>query len=97
MMLLDRVDSAELECGDLKAFVSLYHEADKKAAVLEEKLKRTTAVEILCGAGFSLGGILIGVAPSLFDTHPFGGSTVLITGAVFVALSTVARFFQRAK
>jgi hypothetical protein len=93
-LLLDRLDSAESENNDLRAFKGKYYEADKTAAVLKSQLRTGTAFEILCGGGFGCGGILIGVAPSLFSTNPTVAKIVLVIGIVFVLVSTIARVLQ---
>jgi hypothetical protein len=96
-MLLDRVDSAELECSDLRGFVERYHEADKRAAVLEAQLRTSTAFEVLSGAGFALGGVLVGVGPSLFDTHFGVGLLVMGCGLLFMAASILGRIVHKSK
>src|SRR5579862_4205230 len=45
-LLLDELETAESECEVLQGYVDRYHEADKKAAILEERLKTHTALEI---------------------------------------------------
>ena len=90
-LLLDRVDSSESECEELREYVERFHAADKKAAVLESKLQQNSAFEFICNACFGCGGVLIGIAPSLFDTHIAGGAVVLIVGVAFIIVSTVAR------
>lgn len=93
-LLLDRLDRAESECGDLRAYVEKFHEADKTAAVLKAQLKTGTAFELLCGGGFGCGGILIGISPSLFDTHLVAAIVILVVGVIFIVTSTTARIVQ---
>jgi hypothetical protein len=85
-MLLDELGRADAECESLRSFVPLYHEADKHAAVLEERLRTHTALEVMFGVGVGIGGALIGVAPSIWDSQPqgylaLGLGTVLLVGA----------------
>jgi hypothetical protein len=93
-LLLDRLDSAEAECGELREFVEKFHLADKDAAVLRAQLRTGTAFEILCAGGFGCGGILIGIGPSLLTSSPTSAKIIIAIGVVFVIASTLARLLQ---
>src|SRR5438094_385338 len=54
-LLLDEVEETIAERDELRGYVTRYHDADKRAAVLEEKGRAATAVEILFAAGLSVG------------------------------------------
>jgi len=54
-LLLEDLERAEAECETLEGYVERYHDADKRAAVLEEKVQAVTALEIMFGVGVGLG------------------------------------------
>lgn len=92
-LLLEDLERAESECDVLEGYVQRYHEADKRAAIFEERLRTQTAMEILFAVGISLGGVLIGLAPSLWNSAK--GPVVLSIGFVLVIGSAVARIVKR--
>ncbi len=67
-----------------------FHEADKRAAVLEERGRTQTTIEILFGVGVGLGGAIMGVAPAFWNNQP-AGWLALVLGVFLIAGSTVAR------
>src|SRR2546430_14984226 len=48
-MLLDQLDRADADCERLGGYVERFHEADKRAAVLGERGRTQTTIEILFG------------------------------------------------
>jgi hypothetical protein len=62
-MLLEMLEDAENETESLKSYVSSFYEADKKAAILGEKLVTERSIEIFFGVGVGLGGAIFGLAP----------------------------------
>ena len=76
-MLLERLDRLEEESATLHDFQQRYHDVDKKAGILEERLrerqKRAIAQEILHGAGLVVGSMMVGYAPSLSDVQQLFG------------------------
>lgn len=93
-MLLEELERADAECESLRAYETRYHEADKRAAVLEERLRTQTALEIAFGVGVALGGAIMGLAPGLWTLRPFGHLALLV-GAVLVVGASVARVVKR--
>jgi len=93
-LLLEELERADTECEILQGYVQRYYEADKRAAVLEERLRSQTAFEVLFGVGVSLGSAIIGLSPSLWDVTS-KGPIALAVGIVLVARSTVARIVKR--
>ena len=90
-LLLENLDRAEGKCDDLQLYVDRFHEADKRSAVLEEKLKTNTALEILFAGGLAMGSAIIGLAPIMWDATSLKGSITLIVGLMLVIVSVVAR------
>jgi hypothetical protein len=89
-MLLEELDRAESQCEVAEGFRERFHLADKEAAVLREKLKTVTAMEIFFGLGVAIGSILIGLAPYFWDQQA-KGELMLAIGAVVLIGSAVAR------
>jgi len=89
-MILDALEASDAECEDLKGYVTRYHDADKHAAVLEEKLRTHKALEIVFGVGVGLGGVIIGFVPTLWNSQPIG-IIALAVGALLIAGAIAAR------
>ena len=82
-LLLEMLEQAEEERESLRGFVVRYHESDKKAAILAEKLLTHTAIAGVCGAGVGRGGAILGLSPVLGQDKPTYG---IITAVVGLAL-----------
>ena len=93
-LLLEDLEKAESECETLQGYVERFHDADKRAAVLDERLHKQTAFDILFGVGVGLGGAIIGVSPVFWDTTS-KGPIALVIGILLVAGSTAARIVKR--
>lgn len=93
-LLLDNLDRAESDCEVLQAYVERFHEADKRAAVLQEKLRTETAFEILFTVGVGIGCAIIGLAPSFWDQSA-KGPIALAVGIVLVTGSAAARVYKK--
>jgi hypothetical protein len=63
-LILDRNDQLQREVDELSAYKDKFHEKDKLAAVLLEKLKSMNARYL----AIAMGGILAGYLPSLWDS-----------------------------
>ncbi|MGB9072507.1 MAG: hypothetical protein WCC22_07520 [Terriglobales bacterium] len=93
-LLLNELETSEGECEVMRAYIERYHEADKRAAVLEEHLKSNTGMEIMFAVGLTIGGVCIGWAPTLWDGSS-KGPIALAIGVVLVVGSGVAKAFKR--
>ena len=93
-MLLDALERADTECENLQSYIQLYHDADKRAAILTEKLCTQTAFEIMFGVGVGLGGAIIGIAPLFWNQQPYGWIT-LIVGFLLVSGTTFSRISKK--
>jgi hypothetical protein len=92
-LIIEDLDRAEVECEGLRDFVERYHDADKRAAVLQEKVKRRNAFEVLHSLCLVVGGGLVGLAPSLrqnlmLDVVLVGFGIALIIG------SSISKFYE---
>jgi hypothetical protein len=93
-LLLDDLERAESECELLQTYVERFHDADKRAAVLEERLNKQTAFDILFTVCIGLGGAIMGVAP-LFWGQGSKGPITLWIGILLVIGSAVARVVKK--
>jgi hypothetical protein len=89
-LLLDELDRLEREVSEQSQFRDRYHEADKRASVLEEKVKHWEATEIAHILCLTAGSALIGYAPSVWD-HPPVGYLAIAIGAVLVIGAVIAK------
>lgn len=89
------LDQAEGEKEECKGYIERYHEADKKAAVLEEKLKTSIAIEIIYSVGLTMGSVLIGFSAFFYNSDlrsldPLGWLMIVI-GGLLILVSIYAR------
>lgn len=91
-MLLDAYDRAEAECAELRDYKSKFHEADKRAAILETKLRGVNALDILYSVSVCLGGVIIGYGPSIAGLirPELAGNYLSMCGYVGVGLIIIA-------
>jgi len=93
-MLLHAVDAADAECEVLTGYRTRFHEADKRAAVLEEKLRTQTAIEVAFGVGLGLGCAIIGLTPLFWTEQPLGYITLGI-GLLLALGASIVRVIKR--
>ena len=93
-LLLDELEKADTECEELKVYVEKFHDADKRAAVLEEHTKTVVSIEIAFGIGVGLGCAIIGLAPSFWKQQP-QGLLCLFVGGLLVIGAFVVRIVKR--
>jgi hypothetical protein len=89
-MILELLLTTEAERDELKNYVPKYYEADKRAGILEEKLKTNKANEIMFGAGIGAGMAIIGLAPFFWDDKGHG-PIALVVGAAITLGAIVGR------
>jgi hypothetical protein len=85
-MVLAILDKADRECATLRPYVDLYHDADKRAAVLSDRNESNKVVTAVTMIGTTLGGGLIGVAPSASD-HPIFVGILVVIGVGLIGAS----------
>lgn len=69
-MLLDEIERLDIERGELTSFRAKFHDADKRAAILEEKFKGKISIEIIHIACTTIGAAALGYAPSIWEKQP---------------------------
>jgi hypothetical protein len=96
ILILEHIARLEDELSELQKYRSQYHEKDKESAVLRQKLRQSTAVDMLFDLALAVGGILVGLGPSLYDK----GFVIIclflfLTGAILVACPVLLRLHQK--
>ena len=97
-IILDDYERAELRCTEMEVYASRFHEADKRAAVLDEKLKTDRTIEVFFGVGTAFGGAIVGLAPYLFDLFKpsvVPGVLALVLGFGLIAGAATGRVIKR--
>jgi len=97
-LLLAELDRADEECAELRGYESRYHERDKEAAILTEKLRGDRAIDVCFGVGVGLGGIIAGLAPYMWDKlkpDAVLGTICLGIGLALIAGAAVVRAIKR--
>lgn len=89
------IEDADMDCHRLEPYVAQFHEADKRAAVLAEKLKTNNAVEIFFGVGVGLGGAVIGLAPFFWEMKTLYGVLTGVIGLGLTIGATVGRLVKQ--
>jgi hypothetical protein len=84
-LILDELDRLENENSELKGISVRFHEVDKKASILSEKLKRHTALDILSSAALAAGSLALGYAPKVWAEDNATGPIFLVIGIVMIA------------
>lgn len=94
-LLLDALDRADTEIDALREYQDRFHEADKRAAVLGEKLSSSTSADITFGVGVGVGGALIGLTPYFSKLSGIAGWLCLALGLALAVGAAVARMKAR--
>jgi len=93
-LLLEELETADSRCEVLEGYIDRFHDADKQAAVLVEKLRTQTALEIAFGVGVGLGCALMSLA-SVFWDGSMRGPLALVIGFLLVIGAVVARVVKQ--
>ncbi|MDD4993030.1 MAG: hypothetical protein PHR83_12435 [Paludibacter sp.] len=94
-MLLEMLEDAENEADNMKTYVSSFYEADKKAAILGEKLNADKSIEIFFGVGVGLGGAIFGLVPFFWVKDVTFGLICLVVGLSLTIGSCIGRAVKR--
>ncbi len=90
-LLLDDVERLEEDNAELAGYRTRFHEADKKAAVFEQKLNVSRSQEIVFGICTTLGGAALGFAPSVWSEASSTGPIVLAAGVILIICGVIAK------
>ncbi len=93
-ILSDDVERLEREVATLRDYERRFHERDREAAVLEERLKKSSAIEVTSSAALTTGALLVGLAPTGWVHQPAGWS-LLLGGVVALFTGIVSKVLSR--
>jgi hypothetical protein len=91
-LLLDDVERLEKQVNELYNVQAQYNDADKRAAVLEQKLNASRSQEIVFASCTTLAGTALGFAPSVWSEHNATGPIALSAAVILL----ITAFFARA-
>lgn len=91
-LLLNENARMNKEIEKLHLVEERYYNRDKEAAILEEKLKKSTGVEILYTICTGGGSALVGFSKAFWDNN---GWVLLAMGFVFIICGLVFKFVKR--
>ena len=91
-LLLNENARMNKEIEKLHLVEEKYHNRDKEAAILEEKLKKSTGSEILYTICTGGGSALVGFSKAFWDNN---GWVLLVMGFVFVICGLSFKFVKR--
>ena len=94
-LLIDDIERLEKDNGKLSDYQDSYYEADKRAAVLSEKLKTNVAQDVIFGVCLTVGAAIIGFAPSLWlPDKPYGLISVAL-GVILIIGGIASKVVKR--
>jgi hypothetical protein len=93
-LLVDELERIERENQQLLSFREKYFVSDKQVAILEERLKKSLAGEIVFGACLAVAGASLGYVPAVWSHQPTG-YLALGFGVVVLAIGVAARIVQK--
>lgn len=89
-LLLDEIERLDNERSDLMAYRRKFHEADKRAAILEERFKGKIALEVIHVSCITVGAAALGYAPSIWAQQPTAW-IMAIFGVILIAAGIGAK------
>ena len=94
-LLLDILEEAESERDNYKVYVASYYEAEKKAAILGEKLLADKKIDVFFGVGVGLGGAILGLTPYFGQLDGFYGLVCALIGIGLIVGAGVGRAIKK--
>ena len=89
-MLLDEIDRLDGELAQMINIDGKFHSADKDVAVLREKFKSHTALELISTASLTIGSIGVGLVYGIKENPTFAW-IVLVGGALLIIVGLWAK------
>ena len=93
-MLIDDLERLEIEKFELKEYQDKYYEADKKSAILEEKVKSSVAQDVIFSVCLSVGAAALGYAPSMWKAQPSGWISIVF-GLILICGGIASKVVKR--
>lgn len=94
-MLLDRIDGLSAEKLELEGYRDMFHDADKKAALFEQKALGESKFQILYSFCLTVGGVVFGIAFAISDNSVKW--ILIFTGIVLFLIGIGLSFFVNKK
>jgi hypothetical protein len=89
-MLVEELERAEAEIGDLKKFRQQFHSADKELAVATHRLRNWGSMDVMSTGCIAVGAAALVYAPEAWKCQPNGWIAVVF-GAVLTLTGIVAK------
>ena len=89
-MLIEELERAEEEVGELKTFREKFHVVDKDLAVTKQKVKGWTAMEMISTACIAAGAGAFAYAPEAAHSS-YGGWVAVVFGIVLTSIGITAK------
>ena len=93
-LLIEELERLDRLNAELHGYRTRFHTADKRVAVLEEKIKKSLAGEIVFGVTIAMGSAALGVAPFGWSHQPAGWLLLIFAGVLIIG-GIVSRVVQR--
>lgn len=93
-MLIDDIERLEKEKFELSEYQEKYYEADKKAAILDEQVKKSVSQEVIFAVSLAVGAASLGYAPAVWANQPTGWIAIAF-GLVLIAAGIASRMVKR--
>ena len=93
-MLIDDIERLEKEKFELIEYQEKYHEADKRAAILQEKVNRSVTQEIIFTVCLAVGAASLGYAPAVWSAQPTGWIAIAF-GLILIGGGIASRVVKR--
>lgn len=89
-MMMDELERLDQERADLLLYRDRFAEADKRCAILAEKLKPKVAADVFFGGCNTIGAIMVGLAPSAWSVGILGYASLGL-GVALVGVGIAAK------
>jgi hypothetical protein len=93
-LILEMLSNAQESAAEYKAYLDRYHEVDKRAAILNEKLRSNIVNEVMFTVGIGVGCAIIGLATYFWDAANARGPLCLIVGGILAGGFALARILH---
>ncbi len=90
-LLLDELDRSEQQVIELSGFRERFHKIDKEKAVLDEKMHKSLASEIIFALCLTIGAALMGLSPFFWNMKTEVGLASFVIGIILIIGGIVLR------
>jgi hypothetical protein len=93
-LLLDEIERLEREVVELSHYRKGFYEKDKQSAILEQRVNKTLASEMIFGVCLCVGAAALGYAPAVWNNQPSGYISIAF-GLILIIGGAISRLVQR--